>query len=768
LLSIDDAHLLDDHSATLVLQLAMSMPSFVVATVRTGEPVPDAVLALWKEGLAERVDVGRLDDASIGGLVEQVLGGPADAALAGAITMRADGNALFARELCLSGRDAGVITQVEGRWSVVGTLGVSPRLVELVRARIDGLPPAERGPVDLVAHGEPIGQRLATGLVGAEALLALEQRGLVVLREDGRRREVWLSHPMYAEVLRAMSGPMLAATLKGRLAAAMTGTGMRRRSDLLRVATWQLESGAGDPELLRRAATETYRAGDMGSTARLAVGAWDLRPDANLSTLLGTALGYSGRYAEADAIFAAGEELATDDAERTRVAVVHAAILSAGLGQPEAAIELLAETERRVVSESDLAQLRGQRAHLLALGGQPDAALEIVEPLLARVDSGPVFVTAAMAGIIAMQLTGKYRLVVELAERMLPETRRLWASGEVSIPPEIPELEAFGASVAMGELRDLPVIPIMGDAGRHAASLQNRPVAMLAALHMAALELHRGHPVTAAAAIQAASPVASDLLAAPSAAVEAICASLVGDAHAAASHLERAISWRRPGSIFDPFVDSARIWVLVAQGQPEGARRAATAALQEALGAHRWGQAMELAHILARIGGAEAAEAAFGAIGERVDGAFAVQRREHVAALVADDPDGLERAATGFATMGRLLLAAESSADAARAARRAGDPRRATRLLRQAETLASGCEGARTLIVLQDELTPLSRREIEVADLAAAGLSSEEIAGRLFLSVRTVDNHLQHVYQKLGIASRSELAGTVGRGRRPG
>ena len=53
LLSVDDAHLLDDHSAALVLQLSMSMPAFVVATVRTGEPVPDPVLALWKEGFAE-------------------------------------------------------------------------------------------------------------------------------------------------------------------------------------------------------------------------------------------------------------------------------------------------------------------------------------------------------------------------------------------------------------------------------------------------------------------------------------------------------------------------------------------------------------------------------------------------------------------------------------------------------------------------------------------------------------------------------------------
>jgi len=59
-----------------------------------------------------------------------------------------------------------------------------------------------------------------------------------------------------------------------------------------------------------------------------------------------------------------------------------------------------------------------------------------------------------------------------------------------------------------------------------------------------------------------------------------------------------------------------------------------------------------------------------------------------------------------------------------------------------------------------DELTPLSRRELEIANLAASGLSSEEIASRVFLSVRTVDNHLQHVYQKLGIGSRAELRRT--------
>jgi DNA-binding CsgD family transcriptional regulator/tetratricopeptide (TPR) repeat protein len=767
LLSVDDAHLLDDHSATLVLQLAMSMPSFVVATVRTGERVPDPVIALWKEGLADRIEVGRLDDASIVSLAGQVLGGPIDGPLATHVARRADGNALFARELCLSGRDAGAIDEVDGRWSLVGELGVSARLVELVRARIDDLPDAERASLDVIAHGEPIGQAIATVLVESDALLTLEQRGVIVLREDGRRREIWLSHPIYADVLRAMTGTMLATTLKGRLGAATAATGMRRRSDVLRVATWQLEAGMGDATLLRRAAIETYRAGDMSGTARLAAGTWDITPDAEIATLLATALAYSGRYEEADAIFAAGAELATDEATMTRIAIVHAAILSAGLGQPEAAIALLTDVESRVRDAAELASLRAQRAHLHALGGDVDAAIALAEPLLAEIDDGPVLVTASMAAIIARQLMGSYESVLTLADRALQATRRLWATGEVSIPPEMVELEAFGARVSMGELGETPTERLTSDALRAGVSQQNRPVALLAALHTAAVELHRGHPRSAATAVEAVGPQAADLLGSSASAVLALCSALSGDTTTAALNLDHAAEWRRPGSIYDPYHDEARIWGAVADGQPEAARRIAVDALTVALEAHRWGQAAWLAYTLARVGGVDAAQSALERVGDRVDGPFAATRKAHVAALATDDLEGLEAASSMFAEMGAVLLAAEAAAGSARAARRAGDPRRATRLMRTAMERAARCEGARTpaLVVPDEELTPLSRRELEVADLAASGLSSEEIAGRLFLSVRTVDNHLQHVYQKLGIGSRAELGYAMGRRR---
>jgi DNA-binding CsgD family transcriptional regulator len=52
---------------------------------------------------------------------------------------------------------------------------------------------------------------------------------------------------------------------------------------------------------------------------------------------------------------------------------------------------------------------------------------------------------------------------------------------------------------------------------------------------------------------------------------------------------------------------------------------------------------------------------------------------------------------------------------------------------------------------------PLTPREREIALLAAGGSTSKEIAERLFVSARTVDNHLQNVYAKLGITSRSAL-----------
>ena len=52
----------------------------------------------------------------------------------------------------------------------------------------------------------------------------------------------------------------------------------------------------------------------------------------------------------------------------------------------------------------------------------------------------------------------------------------------------------------------------------------------------------------------------------------------------------------------------------------------------------------------------------------------------------------------------------------------------------------------------------LTATEQRIIALAAAGQTSREVASALFLSVRTVDSHLGHIYRKLGLRSRTELA----------
>ncbi|HLQ56876.1 MAG TPA: helix-turn-helix transcriptional regulator [Streptosporangiaceae bacterium] len=51
----------------------------------------------------------------------------------------------------------------------------------------------------------------------------------------------------------------------------------------------------------------------------------------------------------------------------------------------------------------------------------------------------------------------------------------------------------------------------------------------------------------------------------------------------------------------------------------------------------------------------------------------------------------------------------------------------------------------------------LTRRETEVATLVAQGLTNRDIAGRLYLSVHTVDTHVDHVLAKLGFSTRTQL-----------
>jgi DNA-binding CsgD family transcriptional regulator len=108
---------------------------------------------------------------------------------------------------------------------------------------------------------------------------------------------------------------------------------------------------------------------------------------------------------------------------------------------------------------------------------------------------------------------------------------------------------------------------------------------------------------------------------------------------------------------------------------------------------------------------------------------------------------------------GMHLYASEAYAHASDAARRAGDQRAATRLLGLAADQRQRCDVVAGNAPLVDTgPVALTRREREIAMLAAQGLASKEIGERLFISRRTAENHLAKVYDKLGIRTRAELA----------
>jgi DNA-binding CsgD family transcriptional regulator len=52
----------------------------------------------------------------------------------------------------------------------------------------------------------------------------------------------------------------------------------------------------------------------------------------------------------------------------------------------------------------------------------------------------------------------------------------------------------------------------------------------------------------------------------------------------------------------------------------------------------------------------------------------------------------------------------------------------------------------------------LTRREVEVLHLAALGLTTQQLADRLFISPKTADHHIQHVYTKIGVSTRAAAA----------
>jgi DNA-binding NarL/FixJ family response regulator len=217
--------------------------------------------------------------------------------------------------------------------------------------------------------------------------------------------------------------------------------------------------------------------------------------------------------------------------------------------------------------------------------------------------------------------------------------------------------------------------------------------------------------------------------------------------------------------IFDAeLVDRGRAWAWVSAGEISRGRQLLKEAAEQAAASDRLVAEARLRHDIARLGEPASVVHRLAELKDQIVGNNLVAAlADHVGAMVQASAPGLEAAALIFEAQGASLLAAEASLAAAAVFRAEGSPRRASASAQRAGSLLAMCGDVSTPGLARGlETDRLTRREREVAGLAVTGLASRDIAARLFLSVRTVDNHLQSAYSKLGVTSREGLAQALG------
>ena len=221
----------------------------------------------------------------------------------------------------------------------------------------------------------------------------------------------------------------------------------------------------------------------------------------------------------------------------------------------------------------------------------------------------------------------------------------------------------------------------------------------------------------------------------------------------------------RPRQALDDLLESGRLQTGLGWSNPSmypWRSLAATAAVQ--IGDREQAQALveeELA-LATSFGAPGAIGQALAGIAALADGAQAVEAREEAVRVLEGSQTALRRARASV-ELGAALRRAGKRGDAREPLRQGLDlahrcGARALEARARAELVAAGGRPRREAATGVDALTP---RERQVAGLAAQGMSNREIAEALFVTLKTVEWHLRHAYEKVGVQSRRELGAAM-------
>jgi ATP/maltotriose-dependent transcriptional regulator MalT len=433
-------------------------------------------------------------------------------------------------------------------------------------------------------------------------------------------------------------------------------------------------------------------------------------------------------------------------------------------GDLTGALEAVSDAEELLTDSTLRAGVQAQRAHLLASNGRPQEALDVLAAIdtdAADVTDGRLRIELAAARSTACLTVGRFeeaRAAAQLgaqAQRDLPD----WLARRGMATHLVNEAHALAYAGSYRDARQLieGALESAKDRGALAAQVWFQVV-------LGEIERDCGYARASVQHFESAVTLAA--LAGQQAALVwawvgvAQGRLLLGDVEGGSAALSEAEAvGDSPVATSWSTAMRTRAWLLAGQGDLSGARKLLSTVAKVVKSDGIWTFEATLQHDLVRFGDPDAAVDRLDALAEIVEGPLVQAFACHARAAASMDRAAYEEALDRFEGMDRVVSAAEVALELADVLRRQGDTRAAAAAARRSQSLVEASGGARTPPLLRGvAVEPLTKREREVALLAAAGLPSKGIAERLTVSKRTVDTHLDRIYRKLGVTSRDQLA----------
>ncbi|MFW0793697.1 LuxR C-terminal-related transcriptional regulator [Gordonia sp. CPCC 205515] len=755
-IGVDDAHLLDELSATLLHQLAIDRAVHIVATVRSGESVPDAVTSLWKDNHLTRILLSPFSKQQSVELIESVLGGQLEGLSADLMWEASGGNALFLRHLVDGARQANTLRQVNGVWQLRGRAAITSELASLLESRIEQLDDSVLTVLKYLALCEPLDIDVLADLAGEEAVEEAEIAGLVRIVRDGRRLNVRYNHPLFGEVIRHRLGLASSRRLRGKLVKALREREVDSPAERIRLADLSLESDVSvDTELMGAAARDALMLAHAPMAERFARAAAEAG-GLDAAEALARSLMWQGGADEAEQILATFDADDLDQFQLLAWGGLRFGNLFWALGDADRADALLEVLLEKVTDPNLKPVVLGIASACAVFENRIDDAIALSDEALEASTLPWAVEWAAFGGSLSRALAGRADEVAGLARRA--HEAEAFTDGLLRFPA------GFGPILALTLTAHLDDATADAERFLKFASAGKFLGWAMAGILVAAVELTRGDCASVDRRMEQTLATLDSGRAAeswnfPAFIYRVQALSAIGSADAAAKVLRKAE--KRNGkhvAVFGPMLTIAKSWQQAAAGTVSLAVATACEAATQARESGQFATEAEALHSVVRFGDATPAQR-LRELSEQIDGPLVSLYAQHADALAARDAVELDVCADEFERLDIRLSAADAAAQASVLHEASGSRAATVASAAVANRLAAECGGLRTPALLEAaQPLPLTSREREIANLVAAGLSNKEIAERLTVSVRTVEGHIYRACTKLDVTDRAELA----------